>query len=247
MEVWSPEAYLSPAASYGFGSSVALDQDVLAVGDAAQTSPADGSSRSQAGVVYVFSRATGDAGSTWTQSAYPSAASGPAGNRGQALENDRFGSTTVLSNGTLAVGTPGGGGYVFLEPSWAAQAYVLGADTGVDASILSSSSGFGDAIALDGDELVIGAPGAGPYRQEGPFLVASGAAAVFSRAAGAWTAQTLLPSPSPAPSGTFAGAVAISRHTIAVADSADASGAIGIDGDAEDQSSPGSGAVWIFQ
>jgi hypothetical protein len=99
---WSQQACLQPPGFGGLGYSVALEGDVLAASAALQTSPADGSSRAQGGVVGVFSRT----GSAWSQEAYLSAVNGPSDNSGPPSVNDYFGWSLSLSKGTLAVGAP---------------------------------------------------------------------------------------------------------------------------------------------
>ena len=80
---------------------------------------------------------------------------------------------------------------------------------------------FGYAVALSGDTLVVGAPlesgsGAGVDPPVGGVSVASGAAYVFVRTAGAWAQQAYLKSPQPARGDEFGFSVAISGDLILV-------------------------------
>ena len=80
---------------------------------------------------------------------------------------------------------------------------------------------FGYAVALSGDTLVVGAPlesgsGAGVDPPVGGVSVASGAAYVFVRTAGAWAQQAYLKSPQPAPGDEFGFSVAVSGDWILV-------------------------------
>ena len=101
----SQEAYVKASnagGSDGFGYSVSLSGDTLAVGAYWEYSNATGINGNEAdnsapfsGAVYVFTRA----GTTWTQQAYIKASNTDWW--------DRFGSSVSLSGGTLAVGAPG--------------------------------------------------------------------------------------------------------------------------------------------
>ena len=118
---------------------------------------------------------------------------------------DKF-SRVAISNDTMVVGAPGdnpagGSAYVFQrsERSWAEVLRLAGAAPVV-------GDGFGMAVAIDGDTLVVGAPGQG-----GP-----GAAHVFVRNGPTWQLQQVLTS-APAVNGDrFGAAVAISGNTIVV-------------------------------
>ena len=102
---WSQEAYLKaaiPGVDDGFGSSVALVGDTLAVGAPFEGSAATGvngdqsdDSRESAGAVYLFVRS----GVTWTQRAYIKASNPDAW--------DGFGDSLALSADTLIVGAGG--------------------------------------------------------------------------------------------------------------------------------------------
>ena len=103
-EVWSQQAYIKASnanAGDGFGRSVALDGDTLAVGAFGEDSSATGVDGDQAdnsvhhsGAVYVFTR---DASDVWSQQAYIKASNTDS--------NDNFGSPVVALDGdTLAVG-----------------------------------------------------------------------------------------------------------------------------------------------
>src|SRR5579872_621667 len=168
--VWTQQAYLAPNA-YGLGASLALQGDLLAAGVPYQLSPADGSSRTQGGIVEVFSRS----GTTWTQEALLSANLGPVGDRGPPSFDDKFGTSLALSNGTLAVTAPeeaypvdgspngwGGATYVFTRSgtAWSGQARLTALDAQLEPA--ATGGGFANAIALDGDRLVVGAPRACP-------------------------------------------------------------------------------------
>ena len=99
--VWSQQAYLKASntgAGDGFGYSVALAGDTLAVGAPFEGSNATGVNGNQAdnsapsGAVYVFTRT----GGVWTQQAYLKASNTDA--------SDEFGIAVALVGETLAVG-----------------------------------------------------------------------------------------------------------------------------------------------
>ncbi len=110
-ETWSQQAYLkasnTEAHDGGFGTSVSLSGDILAVGNVAEASCARGINGDQAnngclssGAVYVFTRT----GTTWRQEAYVKASNvNPNGNA------EQFGRAIALSGNTLAVGAPNEG------------------------------------------------------------------------------------------------------------------------------------------
>ena len=153
-----------------FGFSIALSGNTLAVGAPGEQSSATGidgnqgnNGLSEAGAVYVFTRNK----SQWSQQAYIKASN--------TSNDDRFGSSIALFDGTLAVGAPGekssatgvdgnqgnnglseaGAVYVFTRSNsqWAQQAYVKASNTG------NNDDRFGSSITLFDDTLAVGAPG----------------------------------------------------------------------------------------
>lgn len=158
--VWSQQAYVKASnteANDGFGESVALAGDTLAVGAPGEDSDGDPTNISavDSGAVYIFTRS----GSGWSQQAYVKASN--------TETNDGFGESVALTNDTLAVGAPGedsdgdptnnsavdsGAVYVFTRTgsNWSQQAYLKASNTG-------SLDLFGSSIALDGDTLAVGA------------------------------------------------------------------------------------------
>jgi hypothetical protein len=167
---WSQQAYLKASntdAEDGFGTSVALDGDTLAVVAVEEDSAATGvdgdqtnNSASFAGAVYVFVRS----GTDWSQQAYVKASN--------TNTFDRFGFSVALDGDTLAVGAPeeasaatgvnddqtdnsatrAGAVYVFVRnaASWSQQAYLKASNT-------DAEDRFGTSVALDGDTLAVGA------------------------------------------------------------------------------------------
>ena len=135
---------------------------------------------------------------------------------------DRFGSSMALDGDTLIIGAPAanvgansdqGAAYVFVRSSgvWTEQAK-LTAPGG------AANDQFGSSVAISADTVIVGAPDKhGGTCIVVPFPVAcagAGAAYVFTRTAGGWSAQAELGNPQP--SGAFGRSVAIDGDTVLV-------------------------------
>jgi len=110
----------------------------------------------------------------------------------------RFGAALTVDGSTLVVGAPGGSGAAIVyergdDESWSARARLNGSDP--------SEQGFGTAVALRGNELLVSAPNPGVVHR-------------FVRSDGEWTAAPTIASP--ASGGGFGAALAISPNAIAV-------------------------------
>ncbi|RZJ12747.1 MAG: integrin, partial [Haliea sp.] len=177
---WTQQAYVkasNPRANAFFGLNVALSADgnTLAVDSYAETSNATGVGSSQAdtgttnaGAVYVFTRAAG----AWSQQAYVKASNTRANaefSRGLALSSDgnklavgsRYetsGATGINGNQADTSAANAGAVYLFTRTgaAWSQQAYIKASNTGTGAV-------FGSKLALSGDgtTLAVGAPGEG--------------------------------------------------------------------------------------
>jgi hypothetical protein len=265
---WVQQAYIKASntdATDGFGVSVALTGDTLAVGAHLEDSGATGiggdqtdNSSVNSGAVYVYSR---DAAGVWTQQAYIKASN--------ADSDDQFGKSVSLSNDTLAVGAPNerskttgidgdqtnnswsgtGAVYVFnrdATDTWNQQAYIKASNTG-------SGDRFGESTALSGDTLVVGAPledsaarGVDGFQGDNKAL-SSGAAYVFTRdAAGDWTQQAYIKASNTDIQDQFGRSLALDDDFLAVGAIED-SVATGVNGDQADNSSDNSGAVYLFE
>ena len=152
---WVEDAYVK-ASNTGrddyFGYSVAVANEMLAVGAIYENSGATGIGGDQsdvsafgAGAVYVFRRS-----GTWFQEAYikPS----------NAGDNEHFGHSLALSGNTLAVGAPWqgpyeGAAYVFArgQSAWVQTGYFRASNPDYDDE-------FGRAVTLSGDTLAVGVP-----------------------------------------------------------------------------------------
>ncbi len=244
---WVQEAYLkapNTAVSIAarFGSAVVIDGDTLVVGAPNENSglaanPLDGSAIS-AGAVFVFTRAN----KTWSQQAYVKAS--------DITSVSRFGTSVSLSGDTLVVGADAapngsraGAAYVFTRSGnvWSQQGAPL------RAANARNEAGFGNAVAVDGDTLVVGAsnesslgPGVnGDSTTVGP---GNGAAYVFVRSGVSWSQQAFIKSAHPGSAGTsFGAALALAKDLLVVGapnDGRDAGGA--------PDPSGSSGAIYFF-
>lgn len=179
----------------GFGSAVALDGDTLAVGAPnAQVGPSSGA-------VYIFIRRSG----SW-EAQLPLFPQDPVG-------GGRFGSALALAAGTLVVGVPGGGVsgglvviYQRLGSDWTRRS-----QTSIVPLDALHGGEFGAALSLDGDTLVVGAPGNGLLGND------AGAAAVFTREAGVWSRRfAFLTAADVQPGDRFGSSVVVNGPTLAV-------------------------------
>jgi cysteine-rich repeat protein len=277
--VWQQEAYVKASNTDvfdGFGTSVALAGDTLAVGAPYEASAAQGVGGNQAdesmvdsGAVYVFRRT----GTVWQQEAYVKASNTGAG--------DEFG-IVALAGDTLAVGArfedsaaPGvdgnqadesmvdsGAVYVFRRTGtvWQQEAYVKASNPGAgDGTLTAFSDEFGRSVALAGDTLAVGAPyeasaaqgvGGNQDNDDAPY---SGAAYVFRRTGTAWQQEAYVKASNTEDrdngeviGDAFGHSVALAGDTLAVGALYESSAAQGVNGDQADNGAWDSGAVYIF-
>ena len=250
-EVWSGNprtTYVKASnteADDGFGVSVALTQDLLAVGAGWEDSRATGingdqradSGPSQIGAVYVFSQKNGQ----WAQEAYIKPSIAP-------ISSDLFGQALALDGNTLAVGYDesygemigiagihGGAVYVFTRDNgaWSEQGHL-------HAEVPGAFDGFGAVLSLSGDRLAIGAPLESSAAtgvngdQTDDSLVYAGAAYVFARTGGVWSQEAYIKASNPSKGASFGDSVALDGDTLAVGSPQEDSGALN------------SGAVYVF-
>jgi hypothetical protein len=250
---WSQEAYVKPSSisfGDGFGAAVALSGNTLAVGAPNEDSAATGINGNQpdetadaSGAVYVFVR---DGTGAWRQQAYIKASNTGAG--------DDFGRHLAIAGDTLVVGASGedsgargpngdqadnsatdaGAAYVFGRDAggnWTQQAYLKGSNT-------QSNARFGDAVAVDGDAIAVGAE----FEDN-----TGGAAYLFRRgSSGAWTQEARLKGSNTEFGDFFGQPLALYGDTLAVAAGGESSAATGVNGNQSDNSATSSGAVYVF-
>ena len=260
---WAQQAYLKASNPDGglivggnpygdwFGGSVAVSGDLIVVGAPYEDSNATGVDGDQSdnsavasGAAYVFART----GNTWSQQAYLKASNTAA--------SGLFGGAVSISGDTIVVGAPGEQtAYVFAHTgnTWSQQARVKASNTG-------GAYSFGGAVSISGDTVVVGAyleasDATGVDGDESDnSAYGSGAAYVFLRSGTSWTQQAYLKASNTeagdsfgfGDAGAWAGAVSISGDTVVVGAVGEASNATGVNGNQASNSSPGSGAAYVF-
>jgi hypothetical protein len=262
---WSQQAYLkasNPGGEDRFGSQVAIDGYTIVVAARGEDSSATGvngngadNNASNSGAAYVFVRN----GSTWTQQAYLKASNAEA--------SDGFGASVAVSGDTVVIGALGesssasgvngnqadnnasfsGAAYVFVRSgtTWTEQAYLK-------ASNPDPNDTFGEAVAVSGDTVVVGAINEDSNAtgingdQSNDSAPTSGAAYVFVRSGTTWTQQAYLKASNTDPGDEFGNPVAISGDTLVIGAQRDASSTTGVNGNQADNSAAMAGAAYVF-
>lgn len=217
---WQPDGVLSAGPGGGagdeFGCAVAVSIDTIAVAACGEDSSTSGvgAARNElgldSGAVHVFVRQqTG-----WVQQAFVKPANTGGG--------DRFGHALALYGDTLVIGAPnedGGSAGVDGQPNEdlpnAGAAYVLRRIGSTWAQFAYLKSGqpaaggrFGQAVAIEGGTIAVGAPGEAGTR---------GAAYVFAATATSWAAPVQVREPTSPLDARFGYQVALSADRLAVA------------------------------
>ncbi|MBK8284974.1 MAG: Ig-like domain repeat protein [Ahniella sp.] len=173
---WALEQNIDPAArsaNDNFGSSLAIDSTNLVAG--ARTGDASAAS---AGSVWVFTRS----GTIWSEQQRLTANDGATA--------DNFGLSVALSGNSVIVGAnlarisaleAAGAAYVFTRSGsiWTQQQKLV-------APVAGELDEFGVDVDLEGDTAIVG------HRNEDGTFANSGAARIYTRAAGVWTLTTTL-------------------------------------------------------
>lgn len=254
---------------FGHALAISGDGNTLAVGAPSEDGAAAGingeqnsNSASTSGAVYVFARK----GGAWIQQAYLKSSSPRTG--------EEFGYALALSdNGaTLAVGAgrensnldrikgdadltqPSGGVYIFVRKGglWNQQLYMKPSNL----ADKNAADTFGVSVALSGDGgiLAVGADGEGSDAtgvngdQDNEQAKGSGAVYVFARNGGDWVQQVYVKASNTEPGDHFGRSVSLSNDgaTLAVGAVGEDSAASGINGDQQDNTAVGSGAVYVY-
>jgi hypothetical protein len=270
---WTQQAYLKASntrTNCGFGGSLALDGDTLAVGAWQESSGAGGINADQtdasapnSGAVYVFRRT----GVTWAQEAYIKASNAPYQKWSFSNTAPYFGYSVALRGDTLAVGaygessnakgvggsqtntsaTSSGAAYVFTRAgaTWTQQAYLKASNT-------STNSEFGSSIALYGDTLAVGAPYERSFAkgingdESDNGANSAGAVYVFSRAGGTWAQEAYVKASNTSELSVFGTSVALSSDRLVVGAPGEPSHATFINGDQGNASAAKAGAAYVF-
>jgi len=180
---------------------------------------------------------------------------------------DMFGASVATSGDTVVVGAPdersnatgvngnqadnsaprAGAAYVFVRSGgvWIQQAYLKASNTG-------AQDMFGSSVAVSGDTLVVGAPGEDSNatgingNASDNSASSSGAAYVFVQAGGVWSQQAYLKASNTEANDLFGYSVSVSGGTVVVGAPAEDSNAMGVNGNASDNSASASGAGYVF-
>jgi trimeric autotransporter adhesin len=267
---WSQQTVVTPSnpdVCRGFGHSVALSGDTLAVAAPREPSSSTGVNGEQidsaaplAGAVYVFQRV----GSTWMQQAYVKASNTGA--------EDFFGWSIALAGNILAVGAPGersnakgingdqsnnslftAGAVYVLERTgavWTHHSYIKASNT-------RALTNFGWSVAVSDDTLAVGALNESSAAmgvngdESNDTMLGAGAVYAFQRLQNRWHQAAYIKA-SNTETAFFRGdgfgeSVAISGDTLAVGAGAEDGSASGLDGNQTDNGAPDSGAVYVFR
>ena len=159
------------AANDFFGTSLAIQGDTAVVG--APLAAASGVAG--AGAVYVFSR-TGD---TWAQTGKLTAS--------DAATDDRLGYSVGIDGGTIVAGAPGDDGTVFEQGSVYVFTATGAANRTQTGKLIATDAAFADvlgsAVAIAGDTVAAGAPGAVPTHKGAVYTFASSGASTRNETA----------------------------------------------------------------
>ena len=262
---WSQQAYLKASnteAGDRFGVAVSVSGNTVVIGANYEDSGATGvngnqndNSVSLAGAAYIFVRI----GTNWTQQAYLKAS-----NTG--LYGDQFGGAVAISGDTVVVGAifedgsatgvngpsddsagQAGAAYIFVRngSNWSQQAYLKASNTGV-------GDFFGNAVAVSGDTVAVGAFGESSNaigvngNQSNNSSANSGAIYVFSRSGSTWSQQAYLKASNTGANDLFGSWFALSADLLVAGAMQESSSAMGIDGDQTNNNAPSSGAAYVF-
>ena len=263
---WAQEAYLKASDVDGsdyFGSAVDVSGDTIIVGAWGEDSHATGVNGDDSGeltwnsgAAYVFVRN----GTTWTHEAYLKASN--------TERFDRFGHAVSISGDTVVVGAyqessdatgvngddasnaapNSGAAFVFVREgsTWSQEAYLKASNT-------DAEDGFGRAVSISGDTVVVGAQWEDSWAtgvdgdQGDDSALSAGAGYVFERVGTTWAQSAYLKASNTDPNDGFGVSVAASGDRLVVGAPWEDSAATGVDGDQFDNSLSRSGAAYVFE
>ncbi len=272
---WSQQAYVKPSnpgANNLFGYSVGMSADgntlaASAYDEGSATREINGSmdrNRRGSGAIYVFTRT----GTAWAQTAFLKASNAEAQDSlGYEIAISQDGNTVLGGAADEDCFTPGinppgcdndekldsstGAVYVFVhnDGKWTQQAFIK-------SSHPSSNDWFGSRLALSGDgntaavstQLEDGGSKGINGDQTNLSAEDSGAIYLFTRSGTTWTQQAYVKASNAKAYYEFGSAPALSKDgkILAVGSRSEASAAKGVNGNMNDNSAPGAGAVYIF-
>lgn len=207
--VWTESAWLhadTPSPGARFGAAVSLDGDVLAVG-----APHEDGTQLRQGGAYVFDR---QPSTVWTQTDHflsPSVGADEFFGISVALQGDRL---VVGESDDAFLGAQAGSAHLFTTDhvSWSLEASLL-------ASNGQAGDRFGASVALDGNRILVGAPGSDAVAMDAGAAIAYR----YDTNGNMWVEDSVRPSETGQPGELFGGAVAL-RGTVGLV------GGIGNDG-----------------
>lgn len=140
-----------------------------------------------------------------------------------------------------------GAAYVFVRigDTWIQQAYLKASNPG-------GLDGFGEAVAISGDTIVVGASGECSSasgvngNQNDNSLISAGAAYVFVRNGTNWSQQAYLKASNPGEPDRFGVSVGVSGDTVVVGAYGEDSNATGVNGNQGNNNAVNSGAAYVF-
>lgn len=231
-----PQHYLKPSlngASYRFGRAVAIDGDTLVVG-----APLESSVWFERGAAFVYRFD----GHTYREEAqlFP-----------EATRASWFAQSVAVQGDLLAVGLPWLGGIGVVEiyqrtgTTWQHQATLR-------PPVSFGRDYFGTNLALSGDTLAVAMPNnpGGAYGVNGDVgntdLPRSGAVYVFRRRGDTWQHEAFIKAINPDIDDQFGHSLALSGDDLVVGAPNESSSARGINGNGLDNTSPKSGAAYVY-
>jgi hypothetical protein len=246
----SQEAYLKSTniGSDNLGSAVAVSGRFAVVsavsedGSGTGVNPAPDDLAANAGAVYIYERVDG----IWTFHSYLKASNTDAG--------DHFGTAIAIDGDLLAISANGESSNATgingdeanndAMNSGAVYVFRLDGDTWVQEAYLKASNSdtndrFGNALALDGDTLVVGA------EDDEGSNTDTGSAYVYVRSGGMWTEQARLNTTVYGNQDEFGAAVAIDGDTIVVGAPSEDGSATGVNGTVDNDGN-NAGAAYVF-
>jgi len=247
-ELWSQEAYIKASntnISDQFGWSVSIDGNTLAVGATGEDSNSSGvngdqldNSLSNAGAVYIFSKVNG----TWSQEAYIKSPT--------PRVSGEFGSVVSLKDDLLVVGgrfDP----HVFVYAKdvsgiWNYQQALTGTRT-------MSIDEFGASIDISTGRIAVGAPSEGSDAtgingdENNENARFSGAAYTFIKnSADMWVQESFIKASNTEGADSFGSSVSLNNNQLLVGSSLEDSGATGIGGNQNNNTTTDSGSAYLF-
>jgi hypothetical protein len=188
-----------PQADGRFGSTLAMDGEVLVVGAPYEYNPGAGNA---SGAVYIFIHSNDQ----WVQAARLSALDG--------RPFDLFGSALALKAGDIAVGARAADGSNGRDTGAVYLYHREGRDWSLQARLGDDAAAFdhfGQALAFAGDDLLIGAPDADPAQ-----IPNSGQVCVYRQTDGSWYEYSRLTANETRPQARFGAALSGQGNLLAV-------------------------------